>query len=194
MKIGCIVMAAGQSSRFGSNKLLAELGGKPLFFHTLDNLPLPQLARTVAVTSSKEIAALCQSRPVLVLLYPGGPQSETIRRGMERMADMDGCVFMPGDQPLCTPTSFLHLLDAFRQQPQTAFRLAFDGKGASPVIFPRRLFGELRQLSGEQGGMAVLRSRGEVPGLVPAEHPWELWDADTPQALEKIAAALAASL
>ncbi len=194
MKIGCIVMAAGQASRFGSNKLLADLGGKPLLCHTLDHLPLQRQARTLVLTSHKEVALLCQSRPVSVLLYPGGPQSETIRRGMEQMKAMDGCVFMPGDQPLCTPASFLHLLDAFQRQPQAVFRLSFAGKGASPVIFPRRLFGELQQLSGEQGGMAVLRSRGEAPHLVPAQHPWELWDVDTPQALEKIAAQLAASL
>lgn len=107
------------------------------------------------------------------------------------MDDMDGCVFMPGDQPLCRPDSFVRLLDTFSEQPSRAFRLSYADQGASPVIFPRRLFPALGQLQGEQGGMAALRSQGETAGLVQAEYPWELWDADTPQALEKIAAAFA---
>ena len=30
LRIGCLVMAAGNASRFGANKLEAELDGKPL--------------------------------------------------------------------------------------------------------------------------------------------------------------------
>lgn len=191
MKIGCVVMAAGKSSRFGSNKLLADLGGVPLLCRTLEHLPFQRLDRVVTVASSAQVAALCQGWPVSVVLYPGGPQSETIRRGIEAMDDMDGCVFMPGDQPLCRPDSFVRLLDAFSEQPSRAFRLSYAGQGASPVIFPHRLFPALGQLQEEQGGMAALRSQGETAGLIQAEYPWELWDADTPQALEKIAAAFA---
>ena len=37
--LGCVVLAAGRSSRFGANKLLAELGGAPVLSHTLAALP-----------------------------------------------------------------------------------------------------------------------------------------------------------
>lgn len=36
MKIHMILLAAGFGRRFGSNKLLYEIGGKPMYRHTLD--------------------------------------------------------------------------------------------------------------------------------------------------------------
>ena len=38
MKIGIIMLAAGNSRRFGSNKLLYEIQGKPMFCYILDTL------------------------------------------------------------------------------------------------------------------------------------------------------------
>ena len=38
MKIGMILLAAGYSRRFGSNKLLYEIEGRPMYLRTLDQL------------------------------------------------------------------------------------------------------------------------------------------------------------
>lgn len=38
MKIALILLAAGNSRRFGSNKLLHEIDGRPMYLHTLENL------------------------------------------------------------------------------------------------------------------------------------------------------------
>ena len=34
--VGCVIMASGLSRRFGSNKLLADFGGRPLLFRALE--------------------------------------------------------------------------------------------------------------------------------------------------------------
>ena len=38
MKIALIMLAAGNSRRFGSNKLLYEIEGKPMYRHILEKL------------------------------------------------------------------------------------------------------------------------------------------------------------
>ena len=38
MNIALIMLAAGNSRRFGSNKLLYEIEGKPMYRHILENL------------------------------------------------------------------------------------------------------------------------------------------------------------
>ena len=38
MKISLIMLAAGNSRRFGSNKLLYEIDGKPMYRHILEKL------------------------------------------------------------------------------------------------------------------------------------------------------------
>ena len=67
MKIHMILLAAGFGSRFGSNKLLYEMGGKPMYRHTLD--VMLSLAREMkdadvtVVTRYEEIYRM-QKKPV----------------------------------------------------------------------------------------------------------------------------------
>ncbi len=184
MKIGCVVMAAGKGRRFGANKLLAPLEGRPLLEHVLDTLPKERFAKILAVVSSPDTAAFCRKKGVDCLYYPGGPQSETVRRGIQQMEGMDGCLFVLGDQPLCTAASLRNLLDAFEAKPDTVHRLCFDGRPGSPAVFPRRLFPALACLCGDQGGMAA--AKGEPVDFVEASFAAELWDADTPEMLAHI--------
>ena len=59
--IGCVIMASGLARRFGSNKLLADFGGRPLLCRALDATDTPQLACRIVVTRSAEVETLCQT-------------------------------------------------------------------------------------------------------------------------------------
>ena len=185
MKLGCIVMAAGASRRFGGDKLLAELEGKPLIRRTLEALPQGEFARILAVVRREEVELLCGEMGIPTLRYGGGGHSMTIRLGMERMLDLDGCLFLPGDQPLCRRESIRALVHSFAAEPDLVCRLAWDGVAGSPVIFPKRLYPALLCLTGEQGGMAAVPSDENVR-LVQARHFSELLDGDTPEELERL--------
>jgi len=188
LNIGCVVMAAGKSSRFGSNKLLAQLGGKPVLNHVLDSLPYARLCRTVVVTVAGDVPGLCGGVPVR--LNESGLLSESVRRGIAEMDGLDGCLFVMGDQPLCTTASMERLLDSFEGAPQAVHRLSHSGTPGSPVLFPASLFPRLAALTGEASGMTAVRGSGTPVLLVPAGHPSELWDVDTPEALAQAEAFL----
>ena len=91
--------------------------------------------------------------------YAGGPQSETVRLGVRQMEGTGGCLFVQGDQPLCTAQSMERLLDSFLSAPGDVHRLSFGGVPGSPVLFPASLFPALGALTGERGGMAAARGR-----------------------------------
>lgn len=184
MRIACIVLAAGKSTRFGGNKLLTPLAGKPLLEHTLDAIPLPCFSQVIAVVSNPEVEALCCRRGVTTVAYEGGPQSQSIRLGMETVQDAEGCLFVLGDQPLCGTGSIRRLVSAFQAQPKAVHRLAYQGQPSSPTLFPVHLFPALMELTGEHGGMAAV---GDTPVLyTEAAGPQELWDTDTPEKLSRI--------
>ncbi len=185
MKIGCVVKASGASTRFGSNKLLAPFLGKPLLAHLLEALP-GGLARTLVVTRDPAIAALAEAlgRKALVHALPG--EGDSIRLGMERMLDMDGCLFCVGDQPLLTTSTLENILQAFAAHPQAIVRVGWQGQPGNPVLFPRALFPGLCALTGQETGNTVLRAHGELVRLVEAGCRQELMDIDTPEELREL--------
>lgn len=187
MKLGCVIMAAGKGRRFGKNKLLELVAGVPLLTRTIRQIPKEAFASLVAVVSSDGAAQLCRREGVRVLQYSGGAQSDTIRLGIHEMADMDGCLFVMGDQPLCNRRSMERMITAFQEDENTVVRLSWKGTASSPVLFSKALFSELGSLTGEQGGASILQRRPEVRvRLVEADSPEELWDSDTREDLERI--------
>ena len=184
MRIACIVLAAGKSTRFGANKLLAPLVDRPLLVHTLDAIPRSCFSQMVAVVSDPEVETLCRRHGVKTVAYEGGPQSQSIRLGLEAIQDADGCLFVLGDQPLCSADSIRRLVSAFQAQPKAVHRLAYQGQPSSPTLFPAHFFLALKKLTGEHGGMAAV---GDTPvWYTEAAGPQELWDADTPEKLSRI--------
>lgn len=190
MKLGCVVLAAGQGRRFGDNKLLQTLGDRPVLERVLLALPRERFAKIVVVASSQGVEELCREQGITCLRYPGGPQSESIRRGIAAMEGLDGCLFVMGDQPLCTRESMEKLMDVFLAHPEAVVRLAWGEIPCSPVLFPKRYFPNLCHLTGEQGGMSALRGLEAEIRLVQAGNEAELWDVDTRAELEQMQAYL----
>ena len=67
--VGCVIMASGLARRFGSNKLLADFGGRPLLCRALEVTATPALAARVVVTRSAGVKALCDAQAVPCLLH-----------------------------------------------------------------------------------------------------------------------------
>ena len=185
MELACIVMAAGQARRFGSNKLLQEFDGCPLCSRALAAARAGCFSRRILVTGYAAVAALAEDFTVVMNDRPELGISQTIRLGLAEAENCDGAMFLTADQPLLTGESLQRLVRIFQEQPDRICAAASGGKRGNPVVFPREFFSELTALEGDHGGAAVIRRHPDRLQLV--EMPeWELWDCDTPQALETI--------
>ena len=102
MKIGCIVMAAGNARRFGSNKLDARVEGKTLLRRALEAVPAACFDRVAVVTQYPQGMELAREMGFLPVenSRPDLGLSHTIALGMAHMQDMDGVMFQVSDQPL----------------------------------------------------------------------------------------------
>lgn len=185
MKLACIIMASGASSRFGANKLLADLAGKPLFRWALDAVPAGVFFRVIVVTGYAEIARAARARGFTVVENdrPQDGVSRTVRLGVQASEDCTGALFMTADQPLLTGDILTGLARAFEAAPAQIVAASHDGRRGNPCLFPAELFPELAALEGDTGGAAVIR---RWPGrLKLVEVPEDaLLDCDTPQSLE----------
>lgn len=189
-RIGCVVLASGKSVRFGGNKLLADLYGKPLICHTLSALDRTLFEKITVVVSDRTVEKAALDAGFDTCFYEGGPVSESIRRGLSSLPDTDGCLFVNGDQPLISAESIRNMTAAFRDEPTGGYRLACGDEQGSPVLFPKKWYPDLMALTGEKGGMSAVRAKGECFFSVQAENSRELLDADTPEALEIIRASM----
>ena len=185
MKLGCVLMASGAAVRFGSNKLLTQLEGKPLFRYAMETYSAVPFDRRVVVSRYAEILEAAPQYGFVPL--PNSEAQEgvaaSVRLGTLASGPMDGLLFAVCDQPWLTPASVERLLDAFRQNPHKICSLAWEGNRGNPAIFPKELFGELTTLSGDAGGGKVIRRHPELLLLVPAHRAHELSDVDTPEDL-----------
>ncbi len=179
--VGCVIMASGYSRRFGSNKLLCDFGGKKLIERAIEATD-GIFSRRVVVTRYEEVAELCRRAGVECVLHKEPDRCDTIKLGLEAVKDTEGCMFVPSDQPLLSRGSVLGLAESFAMQNEKIWRLGYRGEGGIPVIFPKKLYGELMSLK-EGGGAAVMKSHPEMVCFFEVYKKEELMDADTPEAL-----------
>ena len=60
IKIGCVLLAAGNSVRFGENKLLTEIDGRLMIERALDAIPADKLCDIVVVTQYDSVKKLAE--------------------------------------------------------------------------------------------------------------------------------------
>ena len=184
MNIGCVILASGESVRFGSNKLLADFGGKPMLARLFD--ALPQNLTTLVVTRSEKVRDLAQAHGVPCLLHQLPEVRDTIRLGLQELRHTEGCLFCVGDQPLLTAATICHVLEEYAAHPQSIVRAAYQGRQGNPVLFPPALYGELMTLDEGEAGVTVIRRHADKVRTVEAGFAEELVDADTPETLQAL--------
>lgn len=182
--LGCVLMASGLGRRFGGNKLMADLWGRPLICRMLDATE-GIFTKRIVVTRHEGVVSLCRERKIPVVLHNLPDRSDTVRLGLDRMdGDLDGCLFCPGDQPLLSrETVELMALCADGAHIQ---QLSFGGSSGAPVLFPSACFPELRNLPKGKGGNVLVKKYPGLVQAVPARDARELWDVDTPEDLKRI--------
>ena len=189
MKLGCVVMAAGNARRFGENKLAARFRGKSLIRRTLEAVPQNVFDAVAVVTQYPEITKLAREFSFTAIRneHPDFGISHTIKLGLTALRDYDGVLFLVSDQPLLRQESVIELAELWKQQPDKIVALGHDGVRGNPCLFPARFFPELLELREDRGGNTVIRRHEEELILLEVDGA-ELYGVDTAQALEQLEA------
>lgn len=198
--IHIIYMAAGNSRRFGSNKLFYELDGKPMYRHLLERLieikdrynklksDSPVIDITV-VTRYREILDYCSSIPDChAVLSPDSEKgiSYTIKAGIMAVQEQkktgmqDYYMFAVADQPYLKNQSVIKLIDNVlenKENKRLVFSLRCGDAVGNPCVFHSSLISQLLSLEGDKGGRSVAKKYDCVYVDIADER--ELMDIDT---------------
>ena len=170
-EVGCVIMASGLGTRFGGNKLMADFGGQPMILRALEASEGMKDHRVV-VTRHADVAQLCRELGVAVIEHTEPHRSDTVRLGLEALGDVDGCLFLPGDQPLLRRQTVDRLVAQWRKEPQKILRPFCGDTPGAPVLFPKWCFPELLHLpQGKGGGWLIRQYPDRVQGSPRAWRP-----------------------
>lgn len=178
-KVGAILLAAGNSSRFGANKLLYEIEGNPLVQYSMEIISQLPFEQKIVVTQYPQVEQLAK-RLGLSWVRNENPElgiSHSIHLGLEKQGDMDGWMFLVGDQPWLCRETVEKLLETFRESLRGIAAVRCGENIGNPVIFSRAYKKELEKLSGDWGGKKILLLHREDVEFVAAK-PEELVDLD----------------
>lgn len=186
MKAGVILLAAGRSRRFGSDKRNAQLeNGQTLIEASIaaikdSGLPLlvclgrPDTALAATLAGRGISATLCDE----AALGMGHTLSHGVR---ERPADWEGVLVALADMPWIRPDSYLAI--ARQLTPDTIVAPCHEGRRGNPVGFGAAFFELLAVTTGDSGARGILASNPGAVRELALDDPGLLQDVDTPDAL-----------
>jgi molybdenum cofactor cytidylyltransferase len=192
-RIAAVVLAAGLSSRMGSNKLLAEWRGKPLVRWTVETALASEARPVIVVTGheSAKIEAALKGLDVRFVhnLHFAAGLSSSLRAGIHAVpANCDGAIVLLGDMPEISQSLIDRMIAAFSPPDGRSICVAVhENKRGNPVLWAQRFFPEIKTLSGDMGARELLAGHDELICEVEADGA-ALRDIDTPDALAALRA------
>lgn len=192
MSIAGIILAAGQSSRFGRlNKLLMPIRGRPLVSSTVAAYLAAELHSVVVVTGhdAERVRSALAELPVTTVYNPryGDGQSTSLRAGLEALPDSaTASVIGVADQPFLTADIVRAVVARMRETGARIVVPRFNGRRGNPVAFDRSLFAELRAVTGDVGGRPVLQRHADEVAWVDFADPRPGRDIDLPEDLHDL--------
>ena len=112
--VGCVLMAAGNASRFGENKLTAVIDGRTMIRRAMDAIPVDRLASVCVVTQYGAVETLAGEYGFFCVrnTHPEWGQSYSVRLGTEALkGSCDAILYMVADQPYLQRESVADLVE-----------------------------------------------------------------------------------
>ena len=180
--VGAIVLAAGFSTRFGSNKLLAKLdNGNTVIAQTTQRIDAA-LANSVLVTRP-ELAPMLSVCNIELRVFDHAERGmgATLAYAMDFTKAWSGCLICLADMPFIAVSTYRALAEQITDDSIVIPR--FQSREGNPVGFGRRWFPQLAALDGDSGGRSLIEANPQSVIYFPIDDQAVLNDIDTAEDL-----------
>ena len=189
--VAALILAAGESSRFGKPKQLVQFGGKSLLRRIVDEAKDADCAPVLVVAGSDKEKVAAELRGVNARVvenenWESGIGS-SIRAGMYALdleQNVDAVVLLVCDQPMVDANAIEQLIALQKQTAKPIVASSYAGTLGVPALFDRSCFTELIALDDTSGAKAIiLRDQSRVAEFL---FPEGEIDIDTPSDYSKL--------
>jgi molybdenum cofactor cytidylyltransferase len=164
--VAAIILAAGESKRFGSPKQLLDWEGQPLL-RTVVWQALAALVSEIVVVLGAHYARVAPVVHGLQVTLARNPRwragmSSSVALGLRALrTDADAAIFLLADQPEVTSGLISCVIGAYAQSGAPIVAPRVGGRRGNPALFAREILPELMQVTGDQGGRALMQRYGD---------------------------------
>ena len=191
--IAAIVLAAGRSTRMGAaNKLLADVGGKPMLRHAVE-AALASQARPVLVVTGHQGDDVRASLAGLDVGFVANPDfalglSSSLKAGIRALPKaVAGALVLLGDMPRIEAAHLDAMIAAFASGMGEAIVVPMhEGRRGNPVLWPAALFREMLALEGDVGARRLMVRHASRVHEIDLGTDAVLMDVDTPEVLARL--------
>ena len=181
-----LLLAAGRSRRFGTDKRWATVSGRPMALHSALQCRAA-LAQVLVVLRGEdaELAALLLQAGMAFTHCPESARGmgHSLAHGVRHTAQAAGWVIGLADMPLLRPASIAAVAQAV-----AAGRIVVPqhlGQRGHPVGFDRAFGPDLMALQGDSGARGVLKAHPHAVQALELDDPGVLLDVDLPEQLPR---------
>lgn len=191
-EVHVLLVAAGSSSRMGQSKPLLKWGKGNLLENRIQTLKQLSTPITVVLGSEgDEIRTKTNLSGIQVVDNAdwNAGMGNSIAFGVSAILnshpDCKGILIALVDQPLISSNHFMRLIQTFeRDKRKIIVSRERDGHWSVPVLFDRKYFMELIELSGDRGAMRIVRKYPDNIKLIQCRD--SLRDMDTPEEYQEL--------
>ncbi len=189
MRIGAVLLAAGQGRRFGGDKLLAGLAGRAVIDYALDAMAgFPFEAAVCVVRPDSRVVDRLDDRAVIPVVNRQAHlgMGTSLAAGIRALPPVDAAFIVLADMPALPRGLFGRMAAAMAEMEADIVVPVHAGTQGHPVLFARRCFPDLAALREDAGAKAVIRSGRYGVATVDTEDAGILRDIDVPGDLDRL--------
>ena len=187
-RIAAVVLSAGESSRMGRPKALLSIEGETFIGRIVGSLKRTQVGKILVVLghNAGPLAAAIGALPVEILINPNYQlgQLSSLQVAVRTLLpdpDCDGMLVHLVDHPYLDASLVDRMIRQFYESKKDIVVPRCRGKRGHPVLFSRRLFGELLDAPMDQGAKAVVNAHGDATLEMETDEEGITVDIDTPE-------------
>ncbi len=188
MYVSAILLAAGRSTRMGTNKLSLCYKGQPVLHRSLAPLlASPLVSEVIVVVNSSSSLPIDRDGCTVVVNHEADSgMASSLRAGVAAAsADADAYLVCLADMPAITEALIATLVEAYRQSGKKIVVPVHEGRNGHPVIFGAECKEQLLRIEGDVGAREVIRENSGMAEYVSVDDPAVVFDIDTPGDLSR---------
>jgi molybdenum cofactor cytidylyltransferase len=189
-----IILAAGESKRMGSPKMLLPFNNKTMLETVIGNVTGSEIDNVLVVLGSgrdklTELVEKCNVRHCYNDNYKSGMLS-SVKCGFKNLpSELEAVLVFQGDQPLISPEVINMVISAYRSSDKGIVIPAFKSKRGHPLLIDQKYRDEIEKLDDSKGLRSlslnypddVLQFETDSEGVLRDFDTWEEYKKETTQ-------------